>query len=162
MVSVAIWPTWATWIRWHAMPSSFSMMRVRCAPWARRLALSHKYAFAPAESFPHTKTSTGASSSALHRSRPVPHRRPLPFVAVNRHPRGIAIQNLETLGNIGHANSRSPLAFCLRHLGRRHSNSIVFDLNHQARVRHATAQVDAAAFHLRGQSMLDRVLHQRL
>jgi len=91
----------------------------------------------------------------LQQRQPYPHQCSLPFMAIDRHPRRIAIQNLEPLGNISHADSRSSRTSGIRHLGCRHSNPVVLYLNHQTRVRQATTQVDAAAFHFRRQAVLD-------
>jgi len=50
----------------------------------------------------------------------------------------------------------------LEQLSSSHADAIIFDLHHQARLDHATAQRNAAALHLRSKSMLDAVFDQRL
>ena len=115
------------------------------------------------ESFRNMKSFTAACWSALRRklpeSRPSlqhgqaqPDQSSLPFVAVDRHARGVAVKNLQPLRHVGHADAGSAQAGRpLQQIGRAHAHAIVLDFNDEVRIGEAAAQVDAAAVNLRRQ-----------
>ena len=76
-------------------------------------------------------------------------------MAVDCHPRCVAIQNLQAFGDIRHTDSRTSYAYRIGRLAGGHANPIILYFDDQTRPGQAAAQVDAAAFHLRGKSVLD-------
>ena len=84
-------------------------------------------------------------------------------MAVDGHAGSLAVENLEALGHIGHADAvAAQSARPLQQVRGSHADAVVFHLDDQLGVGETAAQVDAAAFDLRGQAVLDGILHQRL
>src|ERR1035438_226053 len=148
-------------------------MNPPCEQWANALAPPPRQNFVRAELFRFTKTFTERCWSnrrsrhkflGIRKNRQTQtDQRSAAFSIFNDHLRGIAVQNFQTLGHIGHANSASaqPIGL-LQQLSRSHSDTVILHLNHQPRLDHAAAQRDAAAFDLRSKPMLDAILDERL
>src|SRR5208282_2242802 len=81
----------------------------------------------------------------------------------DHHLRGIAIEHLQTLGNVGHADAAAPKTIgLLKQLRCPHADTVVFHFDHQARFDQPAAQRNAAAFDFGRKPVLDAVLDQRL
>jgi hypothetical protein len=76
-------------------------------------------------------------------------------VAIDGHPRRIAIQHLQPFGNIGHANSGTSRTGCSCPFAGSHSHAIILDLNYQSGVRQAASQVNASTLDFGRKSVLD-------
>ena len=85
-----------------------------------------------------------------------PDQSSLPLAAVDGHVGGVAVKHLEPLGHVGQANAGTAQAGGLfQQIGRAHAHAVVLNFNRQLRIGQAAAQVNAAAFDLRGQAVLD-------
>ena len=92
-----------------------------------------------------------------------PNQRSLPVVTVDGHAGGVAVENLQALGNVRHADAGAAKAVgLLDQLGGAHADPIVLYFNDEGLRTPAAAEIDASAFDLGRQPVLDRIFHQRL
>src|ERR1700686_4998977 len=156
---MAFWRRSATWRRWHITRLVCWAMNRGCAPWVNGRGGRHRQNIAPAELFRFTKIftercwSNRRSRHEFFRIRKdgqaQPYQGASTFAIFDHHLGGIAVENLQPLGNVRHADAAASKAVrWLQQLGGAHANAIVFHLHHETRLDQPAAQSDAAAFDL--------------
>src|SRR5262245_56467058 len=82
----------------------------------------------------------------------------LPIAAVDRHLGRIPVEDLQPFGNVCHADAGSAESVRPFHqLRRAHANTIILDFDNKIFRTQSAAKINAASFHFRRESMLDRV-----
>ena len=62
-------------------------------------------------------------------------------MAVDGHARGVAVEHLQALGDVGHSNAHPSPTAALFELSAAHAHTIVFDFNNEAAIGNAAAQI---------------------
>src|SRR6202166_5402697 len=126
-----------------------------CAPWANGPGRRRRQNIAPAELFRFTKIFTERCWSN-RRSRhelfgirknwqAQPYQGASAFAIFDHHLGGIAVENLQALGNVRHADAAASKAVRgLQQLGGAHADAIVFHLHHETRLDQPATQSDSA------------------
>src|ERR1019366_822350 len=95
--------------------------------------------------------------------KPQPDQRAAAFPVFDHHLGRIAVEHLQTLGNVGHADAATAKTIgLLKQLRCSHADTVVFHFDHQSRFDQPAAQRNAAAFDFWRKSVLDAVFDQWL
>src|ERR1700678_3385806 len=117
-----------------------------CAPWVNGREPARKKNIVPARLFRFTKTFTERCWSnrrsrheffhVVQEGRPQSDPLSAPLAAFDDHPRSIAIENLQTLGDVCHTDSHASQAIGVivvssKWLGGPHAHAVIFYLDHK-------------------------------